>query len=83
MLGREAVNGLYDYFTTKHGGEDAIKFQEARSNFVQSMAAYSVISYLLQFKDRHNGNIMIDGMGHIIHIGTLYKLRAVLMIDCG
>ncbi|KAF3186191.1 phosphatidylinositol-4- kinase [Orbilia oligospora] len=68
MLGREAVNGLYDYFTTKHGGEDSIKFQEARSNFVQSMAAYSVISYLLQFKDRHNGNIMIDGSGHIIHI---------------
>jgi phosphatidylinositol 4-kinase A len=68
MLGREAVNGLYDYFITKYGGEDSVRFQEARANFVKSMAAYSVISYLLQFKDRHNGNIMIDDAGHILHI---------------
>ncbi|MCJ1464699.1 phosphatidylinositol-4- kinase [Pseudocyphellaria aurata] len=68
MLGREAVNGLYDYFVSKYGSENSIKFQEARNNFVKSMAAYSVISYLLQFKDRHNGNIMIDDAGHILHI---------------
>ena len=68
MLGREAVNGLYDYFVTKYGGEDSVRYQEARLNFVKSMAAYSVISYLLQFKDRHNGNIMVDDKGHILHI---------------
>lgn len=68
MLGREAVNGLYDYFVSKYGAENSIKFQQARNNFVKSMAAYSVISYLLQFKDRHNGNIMIDDAGHILHI---------------
>jgi phosphatidylinositol 4-kinase len=68
MLGREAVNRLDDYFVSKYGNQDSIRFQEARSNFVKSMAAYSVISFLLQFKDRHNGNIMIDDMGHIIHI---------------
>ncbi|WPH03082.1 Hypothetical protein R9X50_00595600 [Acrodontium crateriforme] len=68
MLGREAVNGLYEYFISKYGSEDSIRFQEARSNFIKSMAAYSIISYLLQFKDRHNGNIMVDDAGHILHI---------------
>lgn len=68
MLGREAVNGLYEYFTTKFGPENSIEFQKARNNLIKSLAAYSIISYILQFKDRHNGNIMYDDQGHILHI---------------
>ena len=42
--------------------------EEIRSNFVKSMAGYSIISYILNLKDRHNGNILIDSSGHVIHI---------------
>lgn len=42
--------------------------EEIRLNFVESMAGYSLISYVLNLKDRHNGNILIDSVGHVIHI---------------
>ena len=59
-MGRAKVNDLLDFFVAKYGGQDTVSFQKARLNFIQSMAAYSVACYILQIKDRHNGNIMID-----------------------
>ena len=35
---------------------------------MQSLAGYALVSYFLGLKDRHNGNVMIDTRGHLIHI---------------
>ena len=44
------------------------KFIECQKNFAESLAAYSLVSYLIAIKDRHNGNILMDNEGNIIHI---------------
>ena len=43
---------------------------QARANFTRSMAAYSILMYLFTLRDRHNGNVLVDEEGQIVHIGT-------------
>ena len=61
-------SGLRDFFSLHYGEEGSDDLADAKANFIESLAAYSIICYLLQIKDRHNGNILIDNQGHIIHI---------------
>lgn len=62
------IFSLKDYFEKAFGGIGTLPYRRAQENFMKSLASYSMICYILQIKDRHNGNIMIDNEGHIIHI---------------
>ncbi|CAM9117273.1 unnamed protein product [Chrysoparadoxa australica] len=65
-LKRNAPDLTLPTFFQRHFGPKGIR--KARTNFVESAAAYAVICYLLQIKDRHNGNILLDSEGHLVHI---------------
>ncbi|KAK4961471.1 Phosphatidylinositol 4-kinase pik1alpha (PI4-kinase)(PtdIns-4-kinase) [Elasticomyces elasticus] len=71
---RKRFATLQDHYTKTFGASDSPAFQSAIDCFVRSLAAYSVISYVLQLKDRHNGNILIDSHGHVVHIDFGFML---------
>lgn len=47
-IGRQNELALDQYFITKYGDVDSAAYQAARKAFIQSMAAYSIASYIIQ-----------------------------------
>lgn len=80
----DSFQSLRDYFERAYGppvsqnlndvhsinGETGktLTFTEAQENFLRSLVGYSLVCYILQIKDRHNANILLDREGNIIHI---------------
>jgi len=62
------VASLKEYFIKAYGPPDHPSHKKCVLNFVESLSAYSLVCYLLQIKDRHNGNIMMTRDGYVIHI---------------
>ena len=59
---------LKDHFIQKFGSEKSTTYAKAQSNFIRSLAGYSLATYILNLKDRHNGNILIDEEGHLVRM---------------
>lgn len=78
----DGFQSLRDYFERAYGSPNTygsrdqapsdatrnLTFEEAQDNFLRSLVGYSLICYILQIKDRHNANILMDREGNIIHI---------------
>lgn len=71
---RGRIATLKDHFVKAFGNPDTDAYKAGKDAFKRSLAAYSIISYVLQLKDRHNGNVLIDNEGHIIHIDFGFML---------
>ncbi|EPE03161.1 phosphatidylinositol 3 [Ophiostoma piceae UAMH 11346] len=71
---RRRIATLRDYFVKAFGLPESEAHRAGIDAFKRSLAAYSIISYVLQLKDRHNGNVLIDNEGHIVHIDFGFML---------
>lgn len=68
QMGETTDGGLYEIFQQDFGPVGSPGFEQARENFIVSSAGYAVASLLLQPKDRHNGNLLFDSVGRLVHI---------------
>lgn len=64
IMAREGILTLKQFFKSYFKSS----FKEAQKNFCHSLAAYSLVTYFLQVKDRHNDNILLHRDGYIVHI---------------
>ncbi|XP_039035468.1 phosphatidylinositol 4-kinase alpha 1-like [Hibiscus syriacus] len=76
QMGETTDGGLYEIFQQDFGPVGSPSFEAARRNFIVSSAGYAVASLLLQPKDRHNGNLLFDNSGRLVHIdfGFIFEI---------
>lgn len=51
---------LVDFYRIRFGNQNTKTYKQAIKNLADSLAAYSLVCYMLQIKDRHNANILIN-----------------------
>ena len=65
---------LKEHFVRTFGPPGGPDYLAAVDAFVSSLAGYSLVTYVLALKDRHNGNILLDAQGHLVHIDFGFML---------
>ncbi|KAK8828530.1 hypothetical protein WA577_000017, partial [Blastocystis sp. JDR] len=71
--GRSSASFSQEYvFSTFQGKPRAL--QRFRRNLIYSLAAFSIVCYVLQIKDRNDGNILLDKHGVLVHIDFGFML---------
>jgi len=74
-----SVNGIKKHFPGKSLHEIfklafADCLFEAKQNFIESYAAYSLVVWFMQVKDRHNDNLLMVRTGHVVHLDFGFML---------
>ena len=75
------ICSLRDHLAAKCGGAAAPAFQAVQRAFVESLAAYSLVCYLLQIKDRCAGTVDCAACGLLVFVESLaaYSLVCYLL----
>ncbi|KAH0558816.1 hypothetical protein GP486_004545 [Trichoglossum hirsutum] len=82
MYFREVDLGLALLMQEQAFGEpESENYKAAGDAFMRSLAAYSIISYIIQLKDRHNGNILIDDQGRGFYGYNYYLIKSKFEAD--
>lgn len=76
QIKKNSKMSMLEYFIQEFGDKNSEEFLTAQRKFVESCAAYCLVCYIIQVKDRHNGNILLDNEGHIIHIDFGFMLSS-------
>lgn len=74
-----SVTGIKKVFPDKSLGQIfhsafADQLFKAKRNFIESYAAYALVVWFLQVKDRHNDNLMMLSSGHVVHLDFGFML---------
>ncbi|MCL4128231.1 UNVERIFIED_CONTAM: hypothetical protein GTU68_061528, partial [Idotea baltica] len=76
QIKKNSKMSLMEYFLQEFGERNSEEYLTAQRKFVESCAAYCLVCYIIQLKDRHNGNILMDNEGHLIHIDFGFMLSS-------